>query len=182
MDAPHTASTIPAVLAGLTYDDAPAPRRPTAPARPVGETPQPSVDGADPATAEPADPIERLPGNLVDLLAWAQQHTDKTVNQRGDQARTCIVWLLDRRQVDHEVAAIEVEEQETLAHLATLRSRKRELLHTAEPKTQATSRDYDPADVREWARRNSIAVPDYGRVPQAVLHQWRQAQQAGGDA
>ncbi|MFD4554429.1 Lsr2 family protein [Streptomyces sp. NPDC058469] len=39
---------------------------------------------------------------------------------------------------------------------------------------KATS-DYDPAAVRQWATENGIEVNLKGRVPEAIISQWRQA-------
>jgi hypothetical protein len=37
------------------------------------------------------------------------------------------------------------------------------------------TRDYDLAQLREWAAENEIAIPSRGRVPQAVVEQYRAA-------
>lgn len=35
--------------------------------------------------------------------------------------------------------------------------------------------DYDPAEVRAWARANKIPVGPTGRVPADIVRQWREA-------
>jgi hypothetical protein len=37
------------------------------------------------------------------------------------------------------------------------------------------TRDYDIARLREWAWKNEIAIPSRGRVPQAVVEQYKAA-------
>ena len=39
----------------------------------------------------------------------------------------------------------------------------------------AAKRDYDLAQLREWAGSNGIAVPSRGRIPQAVVEQYKSA-------
>jgi hypothetical protein len=38
-----------------------------------------------------------------------------------------------------------------------------------------STRDYDIAQLREWAGANDIAVPARGRIPQSVVDQYKQA-------
>lgn len=40
---------------------------------------------------------------------------------------------------------------------------------------RASGRDYEPAAVREWASTQKIDVPARGRIPSAVLEQYRAA-------
>ena len=49
---------------------------------------------------------------------------------------------------------------------------------TATPTKAASgkrARDYDIVQLREWADANDVAVPSRGRIPQAVLEQYRAA-------
>ena len=39
----------------------------------------------------------------------------------------------------------------------------------------ARKRDYDLAQLREWARSNGVAVPSRGRIPQVVVDQYKSA-------
>ena len=39
----------------------------------------------------------------------------------------------------------------------------------------AAKRDYDLAQLREWAGSNGIAVPSRGRIPQAVVEEYKSA-------
>ena len=41
--------------------------------------------------------------------------------------------------------------------------------------TTASSRSYDLVALREWAGANKVAVPSRGRIPQAVVEQYRAA-------
>ena len=41
--------------------------------------------------------------------------------------------------------------------------------------TGKRTRDYDIVQLREWAAANDIAVPSRGRIPQAVLEQYKAA-------
>jgi len=40
---------------------------------------------------------------------------------------------------------------------------------------RATKRDYDLAQLREWAGSNGVEVPARGRIPQAVVDQYKAA-------
>ena len=40
---------------------------------------------------------------------------------------------------------------------------------------RATERDYDIADLREWAAKKKIKVPARGRVPRAIVEQYKAA-------
>lgn len=42
-------------------------------------------------------------------------------------------------------------------------------------RSPAGSRDYVPAEVRAWAQTSGVAVPERGRIPAAVLDQYRSA-------
>ncbi|WP_282944529.1 histone-like nucleoid-structuring protein Lsr2 [Cellulomonas endometrii] len=42
-------------------------------------------------------------------------------------------------------------------------------------RTRGNGRDYEPAAVREWAASRSIDLPARGRIPGAVLDQYRAA-------
>jgi hypothetical protein len=39
----------------------------------------------------------------------------------------------------------------------------------------AAKRDYDPKDVREWAKKNKVTVPERGRIPAEVIEQYKAA-------
>lgn len=42
-------------------------------------------------------------------------------------------------------------------------------------KAKKSKRDFDIVQLREWAGANGVAVPSRGRIPQAVLDQYRSA-------
>lgn len=42
-------------------------------------------------------------------------------------------------------------------------------------KTTASKRNFDIVQLREWAGANSVAVPSRGRIPQAVVDQYKAA-------
>ncbi|MET0147146.1 MAG: Lsr2 family protein [Ilumatobacteraceae bacterium] len=43
------------------------------------------------------------------------------------------------------------------------------------PNGSKPKRDYDIVQLREWAGANNVAVPSRGRIPQAVVRQYKQA-------
>ncbi len=55
----------------------------------------------------------------------------------------------------------------------TARSSRRK--PTSSTKTAKPKRDYDILQLREWAGANKVAVPSRGRIPQAVVDQYKQA-------
>ena len=43
------------------------------------------------------------------------------------------------------------------------------------PKAAEAKRTYDLTQLREWAGANGVAIPSRGRIPQAVVDQYRHA-------
>ena len=59
---------------------------------------------------------------------------------------------------------------------ANTKQRRRSTTATSKStKGSAASRGYDLVALREWAAANDIAVPSRGRIPQAVIEQYRSA-------
>lgn len=103
------------------------------------------------------------------LIAWAATHPDKTIARLGEQARTALQELRTRKAAEDELAQVDAEEQELQRKLESVRARRAAL----RPRKKAPARDYDPAEVRTWARANGHTVPDRGQVPKAVVDAWR---------
>ncbi|MGW1813307.1 Lsr2 family DNA-binding protein [Streptomyces sp. NPDC002125] len=111
------------------------------------------------------------------LIAWAVQHTDRSIVRLGEQARTALEELRTRKAAEDEMAEVDAEEQELQRKLEAVRARRAQL----RPRRKSPApRDYDPAAVRTWARAHGHTVPDRGQVPRDVVAAWRQAQQPGG--
>ncbi|WP_405554286.1 histone-like nucleoid-structuring protein Lsr2 [Streptomyces sp. NBC_01171] len=131
--------------------------------------PQPLITVRTPATdTEP----ERLP--VGQLLAWGDQHNDPDIQDQAARARAALVGLRQRYVADRELTALENEEEQLARRLEEIRTRKGELA-PAKPKKK-TQRDYEPAEVRAWAKANSVDCPAHGRVPKAVVDAWRATQ------
>ncbi|MFD5899644.1 histone-like nucleoid-structuring protein Lsr2 [Streptomyces sp. NPDC060366] len=113
---------------------------------------------------------EAIPG-VAELLAWAAAHDDKAVRADGERAAAVLGALRERRQVDAELEQITTEATQLEKRLTELRTRECELRPAAKPGKQ---RDYDPREVRAWAREQQLAVPDRGQIPKDVLAAWRQ--------
>jgi hypothetical protein len=133
-----------------------------------------------PAAQEPDEADERgqdeesaagVPG-VEDLLAWAAAHDDRAVRKHADQARESLNALRQRRAADDELATIQGETEKLSQRLQELREREA-LLRPKTGKKQRPARDYDPREVREWARSNGFEVPDRGQIPKKVLEAWR---------
>lgn len=112
---------------------------------------------------------------LVELLAWADNHDDDNVRADAVQAGHTILRLVNRRRADAELAANATEMAELEKRLAQLRERQAEL---APPKPKAKKNKpgalgYDPAEVRAWARGAGITVSPTGRVPGEIVDAWR---------
>ncbi|MER5892369.1 histone-like nucleoid-structuring protein Lsr2 [Streptomyces sp. NPDC001876] len=110
------------------------------------------------------------------LLAWATTHPDKAIARLGEQARTAMAELRTRKAAEDELAQVDAEEQELRRRLQAVQARKAAL----RPRKKQPARDYDPAEVRDWARAYGQPVPDRGQVPKAVVDAWREAQAGGG--
>lgn len=160
--------------------DVPRPAAPPLHRRAAG-TPQeaPAVHRGAPesptsAVEEPTAPAEEIP-SLAELLAWARAHDDAAVRKHATAAAEALTALRERRRVDAELERITTEAGELEQRLAQLRARESELRPAARKKSAKAERDYDPAVVRVWARREGIECPDRGRVPVSVLDAWRAA-------
>ncbi|MEU3189500.1 histone-like nucleoid-structuring protein Lsr2 [Streptomyces sp. NPDC006992] len=136
--------------------------------------------GAEPETADapedqPAQREERVqPAASGDeeLLAWAEQHQEAAVRRYAQQAREALAALRERRSVDAELEQIHSEASEIEQRLTALREREAQL--KPRTKQQRTKRDYDPREVRTWARQHGFTVPDRGVIPKDVLTAWRE--------
>lgn len=135
-------------------------------------TPRPQPPAAKPTAATVA--------NISDLLTWAAHHDDPTVRRHGEQASTALAALHERRRTDAELAQITTEAAELEQRLAALRARQSELQPTAKKagKKPRVERDYDPREVRAWAKANGITVPTVGLPPRAVVGAWRNRPEA----
>ena len=135
------------------------------------QTPAPQDRAEQPAPA----PAEEIPA-LADLLAGAAAHEDQAVRDHAKQASTALAALRERRRVDAELQQITTEAAELEQRLAALRARESEL----QPQTKAgkPKRDYDPREVRTWAKKRGMTIPDRGQIPKAVLAAWRKRDQA----
>lgn len=122
----------------------------------------------------PAPLAEAMP-EVADLLAWAAAHDDKKVRADGEQAATVLAALRERRTIDAELEKITSEENQLEERLAALRARKNALQPPrAGGKRQRPDRDYEPGEVRTWARQNGYEVPDRGQIPKKILDAWRE--------
>jgi pyruvate/2-oxoglutarate dehydrogenase complex dihydrolipoamide acyltransferase (E2) component len=117
-------------------------------------------------------PAEPAPITVGQLLAWAAAHPEKTLRDHAEKARTHLDALRSRHQADAELTAIALEAKDLEERLAQLRARETQL----QPKKARRPRDHEPAAVRTWAKEHGIDCPATGRVPAAVVDQWRTAQ------
>jgi hypothetical protein len=50
-------------------------------------------------------------------------------------------------------------------------------ISTVQKARAASNRDYEPKEVRSWAKANKVDVPDRGRIPQEVVDMFKKAGQ-----
>ncbi|MEV5774259.1 histone-like nucleoid-structuring protein Lsr2 [Streptomyces antimycoticus] len=125
-------------------------------------------------TPAPEEAVAEAIPELADLLAWAAAHDDQVVRDHGAQASAALAALRERRRVDEELAQITTEATELEKRLADLRARESELRpQPAAGRKKKRDRDYDPREVRHWARENGYTLPDRGQIPKAVRNAWR---------
>jgi nucleoid-associated protein Lsr2 len=74
----------------------------------------------------------------------------------------------ERRRVSQDPRAVLQGRQEN-------RSGRREAQGCAAQPSRRTRPDYDITPLREWAGRNGVAVPARGRIPRAVVDQYKAA-------
>ncbi|MEV0580893.1 histone-like nucleoid-structuring protein Lsr2 [Streptomyces sp. NPDC050392] len=145
----------------------------------TAKTPTPASTPApvpqSPAAPAPSTPVAQdseAHTETEELLTWAAAHEDKAIRAYGEQAATALDAVRERRQADAELAQITSEAAQLEQRLADLRARESQLRPAAKTKT----RDYDPREVRTWAREQNLTVPDRGQIPKTVLAAWRQRQ------
>jgi hypothetical protein len=142
------------------------------------ETPVVDTPTTPPTTELLAPAATDIP-ELDALLAWAASHDDEDVRDQGARAYASLTALSQRRQADEELARITSEAEELEQRLAELRARETELRPAArkKPGKAKAERDHEPAVVRAWARQQGIECAPLGRVPKAIVDQWREAGQ-----
>ncbi|GAA2107891.1 Lsr2 family DNA-binding protein [Streptomyces synnematoformans] len=166
-------------LRALLDEEQPHATRPPAPRQPRSKPTAKENHVHDPAPppapkpAPPDDPQEQ-DTPVWALLAWGDEHVAPEVRDQAADARTAITALRARRDAEQELTAIAVETETLEQRLAELRAREAEL---APPKTKRKKQPlgYPPADVRAWAAEQGIEVSPVGRVPKAIVEQWRAA-------
>ncbi|MFE1925835.1 histone-like nucleoid-structuring protein Lsr2 [Streptomyces asoensis] len=144
----------------------------TAPAdAPALEPAAPPVLTAVPEAAT-RRPSETLPTGR--LLKWADSHDDEDIRDQAARARATLAGLRHRYDTDKELTELGSEAEQLERRLAEVRAREAELAPPKAKKSR-TPVDYPAAEVRAWARDNSVPCPPTGRVPKAVVEAWRAA-------
>jgi len=136
-----------------------------------------SDDTTPPAEVQPA-PVPPL----GKLLHWADAHVDASVRDQAALAGELLEALRSRYAADQELTAISDEAAQLEKRLAEIRAREAELA-PKKPGKAKRPLDYPAAEVRAWARENSVDCSATGRVPKAVVDAWRAATRpaSGGD-
>ncbi|MEU9777462.1 hypothetical protein [Streptomyces sp. NPDC047968] len=106
------------------------------------------------------------------LLAWADSHPTRAVRSRAARAREHIEALRAQHAADQQADQLATEEADLARRLADVRARRAELKRP----TARRAPSYSATKVRAWAAERGITVPAAGRVPGAVVEQWRAAQ------
>lgn len=123
---------------------------------------------------------EALP--VSSLLAWGDEHPDTDIQDQAARGRAILTGLRKRYAADQELTAITTEAEQLEKRLAELRAREAELA-PAKAKTPRRKIDlgYDSRAVRAWAREAGVDCPATGRVPKAIVDQWKAATSPAGD-
>lgn len=135
---------------------------------------QPLAQELDPAPV--TVPVTGGP-DVDELLAWAAEHDDATLQNQAAQVIAAIRDLRQRRRDENELARLTAEATALQQKLAKLEARKAELLPAKAKVRKAKS--YEATEVRAWARRQGLSVPATGRVPATIVTAWRQRPGAG---
>ncbi|MBZ6258819.1 WhiB family transcriptional regulator [Streptomyces olivaceus] len=116
-----------------------------------------------------------------DLLQWAEEHSDSSVQALAARVREGLADLRLRYEAAHELTAIARKKEELEAQLTALAAREAALAPPKKKrKPSSYTRDYVPATVRAWAAETGIDCPGRGQIPKAVLDAWRAAHQQAG--
>lgn len=122
-----------------------------------------------PPTADQGDAPHWTVGKL---LAWADTHQSKTIRTHSAKAREHIETLRTQLLADHEIAKLDTEAARLEQQLAAVREKRASL----QPGKARAARSYNAATVRAWAKEQGIDCPATGRVPAAIVDQWRTTQ------
>ncbi|MFD5656962.1 Lsr2 family DNA-binding protein [Streptomyces hirsutus] len=141
-------------------------------------------EGPAPMAAQPVPQLSSIPDlplpaaagepqslPVGQLLTWADEHPDPEIQDQAARARAALVGLRKRHAADQELTAITTEAEQLEQRLAELRAREAELAPAKKTKPQ---RDYEPAEVRAWAKETGMDCPATGRVPKKVVDAWKQ--------
>lgn len=132
-------------------------------------------------------PAESVTCSHDQLLAWAAGHARAPVRRLRERAIHALDLLgqerkkayedvarAERTRAEREAAEISIQDLER--QLAEAKAKLRELkTGRRTPATRADGKPIDWRAVREWAHANNIPCPHTGKVPNAVLEQWRTA-------
>ncbi|MGW2580814.1 hypothetical protein ACWCYZ_05655 [Streptomyces virginiae] len=119
--------------------------------------------------------------DAVALLAWGTGHPAAQVRQFADRALTALEALQVRHRREAEIERVTSRMDKLQQELNRLAEAKAQLTGKSSPKAARTTartapvRDYEPAEVRAWARKAGVACAPVGIVPEPVLAQWRAA-------
>lgn len=142
------------------------------PARPIASHMLPDLP-------RPAQASEPPTLTVAQLLKWGDEHDDADVRDQAARARIALHGLRQRHAADQELAALTAEREQLQQRLAELTAREAELAPSRGKKARKPV-DYPAAEVRAWAATNGVDCPAVGRVPKAVVDQWRAAQPQAG--
>lgn len=125
-----------------------------------------------PATSEPVGIV-----GLEQLLRRAEQSNNPATRKAGEKVREAVEDI--RQRINAEAAEARVRAE--IADLEKQLAAKQEKLRTLRPakKTAPTSTGLPDGathkDVRAWAKENNVDCPPQGRVPAAVIEQYKTA-------
>ena len=86
-----------------------------------------------------------------------------------------VTFALDGTTYSIDLAATNLDKlREALApFIARAQTSQRAALASIKARNGRSERDYDLVSLREWAGKNKIALPQRGRIPGAVIEQYK---------
>ena len=130
--------------------------------------------GADDGQDQDAPSPAGTDNAIEDLLAWAEQHPDRAVQDRAARVRADIARLTKDRATDEQAAEVEAKVERLRAELARAEQELQELrggatvTGIASAKFAAGSSREELRVIRAWARANGYQVSDRGLIPKTV--------------
>ncbi|GAA2350513.1 Lsr2 family DNA-binding protein [Streptomyces violaceusniger] len=117
---------------------------------------------------------------LLEALAWGEEHDTKKVRTLAARARTALTELTTMRRTAAQVSRAEAEVTALKQQLAEAENKLRAAKTgtSTSPTTSTPESKKERDKIRAWARRNGYQVAAHGLISQEIRNAWNNRDQA----